>query len=356
MRFPMTRAAVAVSLGLALTLPPLASAAAADSTWPVTGQRLTTVRVVETLGDSVPYGTRCGCAPFPSLTATRLAALTGPKVISYNDSYPGYGVDHVLAQLTSNSGVRARVRSAHVVVVEIGANDISSSISCGTSAACYTGRLAHVRASLTRIVSTIRSLAAGRPIGIVLLGYWNVWLDGKYAAARGAAYVRASVTGTHVTNALIRSVAQATGSAYADLWLAFRGTTSRDDTALLAPDGDHPNAAGHAVIASAVLRVLLSAFARIPYPAVSLAHLIAGAHNTDVTTYQEAAREFLTRVGRLGTLDVVGITGAYGGETRSMTRAAYGYEARVTGDLSWLEGDLTVPGPGLLSVLGLRRR
>jgi len=356
MRGLVTRAAAALSLVVGLALSPLAAAQAADSTWPVTGQRLTTVRVLETLGDSVPYGTRCGCGAFPAMTASRLAALDGPAVISSNDSYPGFRVDNVLAQLTGNAGVRARVRAAHVVVVEIGANDVSYSSACGTSTSCYTARLTHVRASLTRVVTTIRALAPGRRIGVVLLGYWNVWLDGRYAAARGAAYVTASVRVTQATNAVIRSVAQSTSSAYADLWLAFRGTTSRDDTALLAPDGDHPNAAGHAVIAAAVLRVLQSAWSAVPYPTVSLAHLTAGARNADVTTYQEASRELLTRVGRLGTLDLEGITGTYGTATRAMTRAAYSYEARVTGDLSWLEGDLTVPGPGLLAVLGLHLR
>jgi len=348
------RAVSAVVVCLALALSPLTAAQATDSTWPVVGQRVTTVRVVEALGDSVPYGTRCRCTAFPVQVASRLAALHGPAVRSFNDSHPGYRVDDVLAQVTRSAGVRARVRVAHVVVVEIGANDVGYSSSCGTSAACYTARLPHVRAALTRIVTTIRALAPGRRIGIVLLGYWNVWLDGKYAAARGAAYVRASVKVTRATNAIIRSVAQSTGSAYSDLWTAFRGTTSRDDTALLASDGDHPNAAGHAVIAAAVNRVLHSALSAIPYPAVSPAHLTPGARGADVATYQEALRELLTRVGRLGALDRVGITGAYGTETRAMTRAAYDYEARATGDPSWLEGDLTVPGPGLLAALGLR--
>ena len=356
MRSLATRTAAALSLAVGLTVAPLAAAQATDSAWPVIGPRVTTVRVMETLGDSVPYGTRCGCTPFPSLTASRLAALYGPKVIPYNDSYPGYRVDNVLAQLTRSAGVRARVRSAHVVVVEIGANDVGYSSACGTRAACYTARLPHLRTQLTRIVGTIRALAAGRRIGVVLLGYWNVWLDGKYAAARGTAYVRASVTVTQATNATIRSVAQSSGAAYADLWLAFRGTTSRDDTALLATDGDHPDSAGHAVIAAAVVRVLRSALSAVPYPSVALSNLVSGAHNTDVTTYQEALRERLTRVGRLGTTDQVGITGTYGKETRAMTRAAYSYEAQVTGDLSWLEGDITVPGPGLLTVVGLHRR
>ncbi len=347
-------AAAAVTLGLTLSPPPAAQAS--DSTWPVAGQRLTTVRDVETLGDSVPYGTRCGCRPFPSLTASRLAALDGPAVVSTNDSYPGYRVDNVLAQLTSSARVRARVRAAQVVIVEIGANDVGYSSVCRTSVACYTKRLPHVRASLTRIVTTIRALAPGRRIGIVLLGYWNVWLDGRYAAARGPAYVKAGVTVTLATDAVIRSVAQSTGSAYADLWLAFRGTTSRDDTALLASDGDHPDAAGHAVIAAAVVRVLRSSLSAVPYPAVARAHLVPGARNADVTTYQEALRELLTRVGRLGVLDPAGITGTYGPETRSMTRAAYGYEAAATGDPSWLRGDLAVPGPGLLRALGLHLR
>jgi hypothetical protein len=37
-----------------------------------------------------------------------------------------------------------------------------------------------------------------------------------------------------------------------------------------------------------------------------------------------------------------------------MTRAAYVYKARTTRDRSWLSGDLTVPGAGMLKVVGLR--
>ena len=354
MRVPGLRTATAGLFGLALAASPLSPARAADSTWPVPGPQLGTVRVVETLGDSVPRGSACRCAPFPALVASRLAALTGPPIVSYNDSAGGYVASSVLAQLQWNATVRAHVRAAQVVVVEVGANDVHYSSTCGNTLSCYTGRLPHVRSTLLQIVRTIHALTPGRRVAVVLLGYWNVWLDGRYAAARGAAYVRASDTLTSLTNANVRAVAQATGAAYGDLWLAFRGPTSRDDTALLAADGDHPNAAGHAVIATTVVRLLRAALSGVPYPPVALAHLVVGARNADVATYQEALRGFLLRVGRLGSLDPTGITTSYGSSAEAMTRAAYVYQARASGDASWLSGNLAVPGPGLLRVIGLR--
>lgn len=331
------------------------SASASDSTWRIAGPRLDTVRVIETLGDSVPSGHRCDCTPFPELVASHLASVTAPPVQSYNDAVPSFRSGDVLAQLQGNPWVRAHVRAAQVVVVEIGANDVSYDWSCGTSASCYTSRLWRVSATLTRIVATIRALTAGHPVAVVLLGYWNVWLDGRYAAARGSAYVRASDEVTWATNAVVRSVAARTSSAYADLWLAFRGLTMRDDTGLLAPDGDHPNAAGHAVIAAAVLRVLRADLSAVPFPPVRLSRLVVGARGGDVATYQEALRAWLVRARALGSLGRSRITGRYDAATSAMTRAVYVRLARATGDASWLEGDLDVPGPDLVrTVLGLR--
>ena len=86
---------------------------------------------------------------------------------------------------------------------------------------------------------------------VVLLDYWSVWLGGQYAAAQGDAYVTAAATVTDQVNTAIKTTALATNSAYVDLRTAFKGPDhTYDETHYLAPDGDHPNAAGHRQIAA----------------------------------------------------------------------------------------------------------
>jgi lysophospholipase L1-like esterase len=92
-----------------------------------------------------------------------------------------------------------------------------------------------------------------------LLDYWNVWLDGKYAAAHGSAYVHASRRLTAEVSAIVRSIAKWSGGYWVDLQTAFRGPDHAwDATHLLAPDGDHPNAAGHARISKAIEHTIAS--------------------------------------------------------------------------------------------------
>jgi lysophospholipase L1-like esterase len=92
---------------------------------------------------------------------------------------------------------------------------------------------------------------------VVLLDYWSVWLGGTYAAAHGEAYVDAAKTMTDKVNALIKSTASKSGSAYVDLRAAFKGPDyAYDETHYLSSDGDHPNAAGHQQIATAAVAVI----------------------------------------------------------------------------------------------------
>lgn len=352
----VTRSAVLAAILGATVLLPAGPTSAADSTWTVTGPQVATVGAVETLGDSVPAGTACGCGPYPAHLGARLRALTGPPMVSYDDAVPGALAADVLHQLRYSSTVRAHVRAAQVVVVEVGANDISYNRTCGTDTDCYGPARRAAGRTLAAVVAAIRALTPAHPPAIVLLGYWDVWLDGKYAAARGTAYVNAGQTLTAQFNAMVRGLAQTTASAYADLWLAFRGTSGADDTRLLAADGDHPNLAGHLVITSAVYRVVVNSLYGKPFPPVSLSSLVPGAVNGDVATYQEALRAYLIRNRALGTLDAEGITGHYDATTSAMTRAAYAVQSRLTGDSTWLSGDLSRPGPGLLTVLRLRLR
>jgi lysophospholipase L1-like esterase len=143
------------------------------------------------------------------------------------------------------------------VLVEVGANDVAHSSKCGDTVSCYEPTIPTIESNLDSIVHDIRNLRNGSNTEVVLLDYWSVWLGGQYAKEQGPDYVAAADGVTaHVNNA-IRSVAQETGSMYVDLRTAFRGPDdSWDETHLLAPDGDHPNAEGHKRIAEAIAQTV----------------------------------------------------------------------------------------------------
>jgi len=209
------------------------------------------------LGDSVPRGTNCDCGPYPPLTGDKLTASSGHAVTATNDSVAGYKTSNVLHQVESDEGVIGHLRSADVVEIEIGANDVGYSKSCGTHVDCYAPRVPTIEKNLGTIVDRVHELTAGHKALVVLLDYWSVWLGGKYAAAKGDAYVAAAEEMTDRVNAVIKSTATKTGSAYVDLRAAFKGPDySYDETHYLSSDGDHPNAAGHKRIAEATDAVI----------------------------------------------------------------------------------------------------
>jgi lysophospholipase L1-like esterase len=209
------------------------------------------------LGDSVPYGSNCDCTPYPPLTAEGLTTAGGREVSATNDAVPGYTTSDVLRQLESDDKVISHVLTAHVVEIEVGANDVAYSSSCGTSAECYAPRVPTIEKNLSEIVRRVHALTAGHQTLLVLLDYWSVWLGGKYAAAEGEAYVAAAESMTDQVNSVIKSTAAKSGSAYVDLRAAFKGPDySYDETHYLSNDGDHPNAAGHEQIAAATEAVI----------------------------------------------------------------------------------------------------
>ncbi len=216
-----------------------------------------TASSVVALGDSVPYGTNCNCTPYPPLTASGLTAENKGTVTAANDAVAGYTTSDVLHQLEADTGVVDHVRVADAVEIEVGANDVAYSNSCGTNPDCYAPKVPAIRANLDAIVARVHELVAGHKVLVVLLDYWSVWLGGQYAAAHGDAYVDAAAQVTADVNAAIKSTADKTHSAYVDLRAAFKGPDyAYDETHYLSNDGDHPNAAGHQQIATATQAVI----------------------------------------------------------------------------------------------------
>ena len=200
---------------------------------------------VVAFGDSVPAGTACGCRPFPVLYARLLA----PDGHSVNLAKSGYTSADVRSQLATPVA-RAAVRTADVLIVMIGANDIGDALGAGRGNTAYAKVADQVQRNVTAIVTTIRAL---RPAPVLVIGYWNVAEDGDVGLADyGADGLADAISATtYVDDALVRAAA-ATGARYVDTTTAFKGGSGEEDpTDLLAPDGDHPNANGHRAIAAA---------------------------------------------------------------------------------------------------------
>jgi lysophospholipase L1-like esterase len=211
------------------------------------------------LGDSVPAGAACGCNPFPQVYGSLLAQRTGAQVAVDNRAVSGVETADVLDQLASPA-VEDAVRRADVLLVTIGANDFGDHHddvvggTCGPAETdCASDELEALGARLGSVLARLRSLRQGQPTTILVTGYWNVFEDGDVARrAFGPEGLAASLRLTQRANGVIRSVATAAGARYVDLYRAFQ-EPSRDVTSLMAADGDHPNAAGHQLIARTLL-------------------------------------------------------------------------------------------------------
>ena len=217
--------------------------------------------VVAAFGDSVPAGSACHCRAYPALFTDALARREKAGGRLTDESSGGMTTRGLLALLRTSRG-RAAVAAADVVVVTVGANDLDESEvirpSCRLRdpAGCSAGRIAAMGGRLDRALDTIA--AVRKPSATVLVtGYWNVFLDGRVARARGSAYLRGSLAVTRAANVRIARSAAGHGAVYVDLDRPFHAP-GRDVTRLLASDGDHPNAAGHRLIADVLLAALPS--------------------------------------------------------------------------------------------------
>lgn len=211
------------------------------------------------LGDSVPYGSACGCQAFGNLYARTMSESNRWQVTTTNLARPGAKAGDV-RELLNTVAARASLRRASTVVIMVGANDFEDAFTqdqhqiCPVGG-CYTTPAEKLRLHMIDIVQTIKKIHR-TPLSVVVLDYWDVVEDGAAAVrdygARGQAK---SQTATSYADAALGAAAQSTCSSYVSTKVAFRGPhNDLDPTRLLAADGDHPNAAGHAAIARAISR------------------------------------------------------------------------------------------------------
>ncbi len=215
------------------------------------------------IGDSVTAGTNCECTPFPELYAKDLADKYDITTYIRNDGQSGETSQDVLDDLRSDGAVQADIAKADIVVVTIGANDFGSEYTkvaaghCGGGDGldCAQDDLGQLQDNLTAIVRQIDGLRDGAPTAVLLTGYWNVFEDGDVAKQSMTKQGRdQSDKLTRATNQVIDDVAEEQRATYVDLYTPFKGADGGDDpTQLLADDGDHPNAAGHKLIAQTLI-------------------------------------------------------------------------------------------------------
>ncbi|HVW34421.1 MAG TPA: SGNH/GDSL hydrolase family protein, partial [Acidimicrobiia bacterium] len=215
--------------------------------------------VVVGFGNSVPSGHACNCVNFVSAYAQLVAGQTGAKPTVDNDAVSGSTSADVVNLLTK-AAIQSHIRAATTVLIMTGANDFNDAfdqVSLGAPAAdTYVPVAAAVQENVTTVVEAIHKLNAAAHV--VVLDYWAAMEDGAVARRDyDATAMAASVSSTTYVNQALAVAAKAAGATYVSTYTAFKGADgSQDPTALLASDGDHPDAAGHALIARTIYAVL----------------------------------------------------------------------------------------------------
>ncbi|MBT9276357.1 SGNH/GDSL hydrolase family protein [Phycicoccus sp. MAQZ13P-2] len=215
---------------------------------------------VTALGDSVPSGYGCDCAGYVQTFADLLAARTSRAVAVRNDAAAGATSEDVVAAVLDSAAVD--LAASDVVLVQVGANDVDLDLldapSCQRAAVqdCWGADLERLSANLDQV--TQMAMASPRHPLVLLIGYWNVSVDGAVAAARGPGFTAASARLTEAVDAVISGVARRHAALYVDTRGVFDGPDgTRDPTDDLQDDGDHPDADGHDLLARAVLDTAL---------------------------------------------------------------------------------------------------
>ena len=209
------------------------------------------------IGDSVTAGRTCNCKTFVELYATGLAFERHLRTSSVNLGVGGWTSSQLLRSLTTPGAFRDRVAKSDILLVTIGANDLvplelGQSSDCTST--CYSALVESVGHNVELVVAAARAAQLDHPPTILVTNYWNVFQDGDVGTAKnGRSFQSWSDMLTRAANAQICDAARRAGATCVDLYKPFKGDGSKNPTSQLAADGDHPNHAGHQLIASALL-------------------------------------------------------------------------------------------------------
>jgi lysophospholipase L1-like esterase len=241
------------ALGTASTTSTPSSAPTPSSAVASVGRAVTVVGI----GDSVTTGTNCNCETFVGLYATGLASQRGLRTSSVNLGVSGWTSSQLLKSLTQPGAFRDQVAKADILLVTIGANDLvslESSQPGGCATACYGPLIESVGQNVEQIVAAAKATRPDHPPTILVTDYWNVFQDGDVGTAEnGQAFQSWSDLLTRAESAAVCTAARRGGATCVSLYGPFKGNGSKNPTALLAADGDHPSATGHQLIASTLL-------------------------------------------------------------------------------------------------------
>ena len=216
------------------------------------------------LGDSLAQARPqdcAGCVGYPALYGHAAHKATGVRVTVINQAAPSIGSAQLLAQVRSDSSLRAELAKADIITVTIGHNDTpwaSDDDPCDGSQshdhanwskytpACVATTAHRLRRNLGQVLSELAKLRAGKPTAVRVTNFYNDNMKDPLADPGGDAASK-YVVDTYST--VICTVARAHQAAYADIYHAFNGVHGTQfDGPYVAADHVHPSAAGQQLI------------------------------------------------------------------------------------------------------------
>ena len=172
---------------------------------------------VVAIGDSVTAAEVCGCTGFVKSYAAHLPTAAGGPAHAVNLGADGLTAAGLRTLITGPGATATAVAEGDVLLVTIGANDLTPLLSrwqtAGCSAACYSPAVDTVGSNVSAILAAAKALRGDRSTRILVTDYWNVFSDGDVArVSDGPAYLRWSDELTRALNNRICTAAQNAGA------------------------------------------------------------------------------------------------------------------------------------------------